>query len=48
MPDFYPDERNYCLINRRTKEKLTLGDKVRVEVKKADLAKKQLDFVLVE
>lgn len=49
MPDQYTlDERNHCLINRKTKEKLTLGDKVRVEIKKADVIKKQLDFLLVQ
>ncbi|MBI3501603.1 MAG: ribonuclease R [Bacteroidetes bacterium] len=44
---YFLDERNYCLINRKTKQKLTLGDKVRIEVKKADMIKKQLDFILL-
>ncbi len=41
------DEENYCLVGKKYKRKLTLGDKVRIEIKKADLAKKQLDFALV-
>lgn len=45
---YYYDEKNYCYIGRKTKRKLSLGDKVRVEVKKADMIKKQLDFALTE
>jgi ribonuclease R len=45
---YFHDEKNYCYIGRKTKRKICLGDKVRVEVKKADMIKKQLDFVLVE
>ena len=44
---YYIDEKNYCLIGRKTKRKLSLGDKVKVEVIKADMMKKQLDFALV-
>jgi len=46
--NYYHDEKNYCYIGRKTKRKLSLGDKVRVEVKKADMIKKQLDFALAE
>jgi ribonuclease R len=45
---YYYDEKNFCYIGSRTKRKLSLGDKVRVVVKKADMIKKQLDFALVE
>jgi ribonuclease R len=45
---YFFDEDNYCLRGRRTGKILTLGDKVRIEVKRADLAKKQLDFAFVE
>ncbi len=46
--DFYDyDEKNYCLKGRRTHTKYTLGDKVHVQVARADLDKKQLDFALV-
>jgi len=45
---YYHDEKNYCYIGRKNKRKLSLGDKVHVEVKKADMIKKQLDFALAE
>jgi ribonuclease R len=45
---YYFDDENYCIVGRRSKIKYTLGDKVRIEVKRADLSKKQLDFALVE
>lgn len=45
--DFYTlDERNYCLVGRRFNKKYQLGDEVEIRVAKADLIKKQLDFVL--
>ena len=45
--DYYEyDEDNYCLKGRLTGKVYTLGDKVRIEVVKADLQKKQLDFKL--
>ena len=47
--DFYVyDEEKHCVYGKRTKNKYQLGDKVKVKVKKADLAKKQLDFELME
>ena len=45
---YYFDEDNYCLRGRKFGKVLTLGDKVRIEIKRADLVKKQLDFALVE
>jgi len=45
---YFFDEDNYCLRGRKPGNIYTLGDKVRIEVKGADLAKKQLDFVLVK
>lgn len=43
--DFYEyDEENYCLRGRTTGKLYTLGDRVKVEVVKADLQKKQLDY----
>lgn len=44
---YYFDEDNYCIIGRRTNKKYTLGDKVLIQVKRADLVKKQLDFALI-
>ena len=46
--NYYFDEENYCLRGRKFGKVLTLGDKVRIEIKRADLVKKQLDFALVE
>ena len=46
--DYYEyDDENYCLKGRSTGKIYTLGDKVRIEVVKADLQKKQLDFRMV-
>jgi len=47
--DFYEfDDENYCITGRRKRRKFQLGDKVKVEVWRANLAKKQLDYRLVE
>jgi ribonuclease R len=46
--DFYEyDEENYCIKGRSTGKIYTLGDRVNIEVVKADLQKKQLDYKLV-
>jgi len=46
--DFYEyDEENYCIKGRSSGKVYTLGDKVKIEVVKADLQKKQLDFRMV-
>ncbi len=45
--DFYEfDERNYCIIGRRTHKRYQLGDELDVEIVRANLEKKQLDFRL--
>lgn len=47
--DYYDfDEKNYCLIGRKHGVRYTLGDEVRVQVARADLEKKQLDFALID
>lgn len=46
--DFYIfDEKNYCLVGRHTQQKYQLGDELTVEIMRANLEKKQLDFRLV-
>ena len=45
--DFYVlDEKNYCIIGQRKKKKFQLGDEVTIKVKKVDLGKRQIDFLL--
>ena len=46
--DYYDfDEHNYCLKGRRYHHQYNLGDSVKVQVARADLYRKQLDFKLV-
>ena len=44
---YYLDEENYQVIGSRKGEQYKLGAKVRIKVKKVDLPRKQMDFVLV-
>lgn len=45
--DYYLfDDKNYCLVGRRYHRKYQLGDEITVKVAKANLDKKQLDFVI--
>ncbi len=47
--DYYEfDEKNYCLWGRRHHHRYNLGDQVRIKVARANLDRKQLDFVLVK
>jgi len=47
--DYYDfDERNYTLVGRRHNNRYRLGDKVKVQVARANLDRKQLDFALIE
>ncbi|MBW8330986.1 MAG: ribonuclease R [Prolixibacteraceae bacterium] len=47
--DFYIfDEKNYCLVGRHSHQKFQLGDVVNVEIIRANLEKKQLDFRLIK
>lgn len=47
--DFYDyDERNYALVGRRNNHRYRLGDRITVQVARANLDRKQLDFVIVD
>ncbi|MGM9713422.1 MAG: ribonuclease R [Prevotella sp.] len=47
--DYYDfDERNYCLRGRRRHNIYSLGDPVRIKVARANVEKRQLDFVIVQ
>lgn len=47
--DYYDfDEKNHCLVGRRHNHRYRLGDNVDIKVARADLEKKQLDFVLLD
>jgi len=47
--DFYIfDEKNYCLVGKHSNQKYQLGDEVQVEIIRANLEKKQLDFRLIK
>ena len=47
--DYYIfDDKNYCLVGRRYNKKYQLGDEITIRVAKANLDKKQLDFVLAD
>ena len=49
VDDYYEfDEKNYCLIGRRRHRRYQLGDTVTIQIARADLVKKQLDFALVD
>ena len=45
--DYYDfDERNYCLVGRRFHHKYQLGDAVKIQVARANIEKRQLDFTI--
>ncbi len=47
--DFYDfDPKQYCLIGRRYNHRYRLGDKVRVQIARTDLQRKQLDLALID
>lgn len=46
--DYYTlDEKNYAIIGQRRKKVYQLGDEVQIKVKKVDLEKRQIDFILL-
>ncbi len=47
--DFYEfDEENFRITGRKTRKEYRLGDKTRILVARADLSRKQLDFVMAD
>ena len=47
--DYYDfDEKNYCLVGRRHHHKYQLGDPITIQVARANIEKRQLDFTLAE
>ncbi|MDQ3191392.1 MAG: ribonuclease R [Bacteroidota bacterium] len=47
--DFYIyDEESYCLTGKKHGKKYQIGDKLKIEVKRVDLMKKQIDFALAK
>ncbi len=47
--DYYDfDERNYRLVGRRHHKKYQLGDPIRIKVARANIEKRQLDFILAD
>lgn len=47
--DYYEyDEKSYCLVGRRNKKIYTLGDQVRVKVKKTDIDRRLIDLVFAK
>ena len=41
------DEKKFALIGYQTKISYQLGQKVKIKIQKADLERKQMDFILV-
>ncbi|WP_288307769.1 ribonuclease R [uncultured Muribaculum sp.] len=47
--DYYDfDERNYSLVGRHTKTRYRLGDEVRIQVARANIERRMLDFALLD
>lgn len=47
--DYYVfDDKHYCLLGEHTKKRYRIGDEIRVRLSRADVAARQLDFVIEE
>ena len=47
--DYYDfDEKNFTIVGRRNHTKYQLGDPIRIQVARANLERKQLDFTLAD
>ncbi len=45
---YYLDEENYQIIGQRYGQRFKLGDRLKIRVKRIDLARKQMDYGLVD
>lgn len=43
-----PDVQNHCVINTITKEKIRLGDEIRVIIQSVDLERKEINFNMLD
>ena len=47
--DFYEyDEKNFSVVGKKTKKTITLGDSVKVRVKKTDIDRRTIDLEFVD
>lgn len=47
--DYYSfDEKNYCIVGKRSKKRYRLGDKVNVQLIRVDEERREIDFVLTD
>ena len=47
--DYYEfDEKNFCVVGRHTNTRYRLGDNITIQVARANLERKQLDFAIVD
>jgi len=47
--DYYSfDEKNYCIVGKRSKKRYRLGDKVNVQLIRVDEERREVDFVLTD
>ena len=45
--DYYVfDDKHYCLLGERTKKRFSIGEELKVRLVRADIASKQLDFII--
>jgi ribonuclease R len=45
--DYYVfDDKHYCLLGERTKKRFSIGEELRVRLVRADIASRQLDFII--
>ena len=47
--DYYVfDEKNFCIVGHNSKNKYQLGDKLKIQIVRANLQKRQLDFMIYD